>query len=334
MERVIKEELVHHLEKIKFLPKEQFGFRHGKSTTTQMIIFQEHVVKEASAGKTIDVIYMDMEKAFDLLTFQEIISNLKKAKVSGKLLKLLTILITRRKFLVKVNKSKSQTTDSTSGVGQGFVLSAILFIIVFAQISEHLNLFKEILHFIFADDLKLVFSYYINDFDPAILQNILNELFMFCSEKSITTNPTKSVHVQYGHPNPNAKYFINNAEIERKDVTRDLGIYIKNDLSMSHHIDMIYSSTNCKMYSILKKVITNNPQILVKIFNTYIRPNYEYGSPVFNISQKKKFAESIEFLQKTYTKRIFLRNNPNSSYDQIFILDMLNYNSMFFQVLK
>uniref|UniRef100_A0A914QWX4 Reverse transcriptase domain-containing protein n=1 Tax=Panagrolaimus davidi TaxID=227884 RepID=A0A914QWX4_9BILA len=173
MERVIKEELVHHLEKIKFLPKEQFGFRHGKSTTTQMIIFQEHIVKEVSAGKTIDVIYMDMEKAFDLLTFQEIISKLKKAKVSGKLLKLLTIFITRRKFLIKVNKSKSQTTDINSGVGQGFVLSAILFIIVFTQISEHLNLFKDILHFIFADDLKLVISYYINEFDPAILQNIL-----------------------------------------------------------------------------------------------------------------------------------------------------------------
>ena len=47
---------------------------------------------------------------------------------------------------------------------------------------------------------------------------------------SISTG--KTFHVQYGKKNPSARYFINNALIEIKELTHDLGFYIKNDLSI------------------------------------------------------------------------------------------------------
>uniref|UniRef100_A0AC34G312 Reverse transcriptase domain-containing protein n=1 Tax=Panagrolaimus sp. ES5 TaxID=591445 RepID=A0AC34G312_9BILA len=74
-ERIIKEELVRHLNYSKFLPEEQYGFRTGCSTTKQMIIFMEDLTKATSEGKTTDVIYIDMEKAFDKMKISEIVDD-------------------------------------------------------------------------------------------------------------------------------------------------------------------------------------------------------------------------------------------------------------------
>uniref|UniRef100_A0AC34G3U2 Reverse transcriptase domain-containing protein n=1 Tax=Panagrolaimus sp. ES5 TaxID=591445 RepID=A0AC34G3U2_9BILA len=80
-------------------------------------------------------------------------------------------------------------------------------------------------------------------FRSAHLQNALNVLSVWCKEKSLFINASKTMHVQYGTPNPAANYSINDIDIIQKEVTRDLGFYIQNDLSMTHHIDMIYSIT-------------------------------------------------------------------------------------------
>ena len=70
------------------------------------------------------------------------------------------------------------------------------------------------------------------------------------------------------------------------------------------------------MWSIFRKVITNDPKILIQIFNTYIRPNYEYASSVFNVSQKKSI-ETLESLQKVFTRILYQRNHPNVKYYNI-----------------
>jgi hypothetical protein len=315
-ERILEPQIVSLLKINGFLPDEQYGFRRGRSTTKQITIFYETLLKEKSAGKITDVIYIDVEKAFDKMTFKKIRERLFKAGVSGNLLNIIMYYLKNRKFLVKVNGHLSSQTQATSGVGQGCVLSALIFIIFFAEISELINQFKEIIHFKFADDLKLLYSYSKNEFDPAPLQNALNAIQNWFTDNSMSVAAHKSVHVQFGGDNPNANYCINNVPIERKEVTRDLGFYIKNDLSINHHLETIVSSANAKMYSILKKVITKDSKILVQIFNTYIRPIYEYGSNIFNIPQQN-IIDTIEHHQRQFTKIIYQRNNPNVNYINI-----------------
>ena len=52
---------------------------------------------------TTDVIYADIQKAFDKPKFEEIQAELKEAKIDGKLLNLIMFLLVHRIFLVKVN---------------------------------------------------------------------------------------------------------------------------------------------------------------------------------------------------------------------------------------
>ena len=82
---------------------------------------------------------------------------------------------------------------------------------------------------------------------------------------------------------------------------------------MDTHFDNIYAAANGKMWSIFRKVITNDPKILIQIFTTYIRPNYEYASSVFNVSQKKSI-ETLESLQKLFTRTLYQRNHPQVKY--------------------
>jgi hypothetical protein len=316
LERVIGEKLMDHLKSIQFLPNEQYGGRPGHSTTKQMVIFTEKLINAIANGLTTDVIYIDLQKAYDKMKISELEKELKEAKVGGKLLKLCIYFLSHRKFSVKVNEHHSKTDDCDSGTNQGGALSGIYFIIFFSKLSKLLNEIDLIIHFKFIDDLKLFYSYFINDFDPTPLQNAINTVLNWCESTAMALSSEKTFHVQYGPKNPNAKYSINDTPIETKEVTRDLGLYIKNDLSMSHHIDIITTTANGKKWSILKKVVTKDPKILIQIFNTYIRPTLEYASPVFNINQRN-VIDTLEYQQRSFTKTIFNRNNPNINYSEI-----------------
>jgi hypothetical protein len=116
----------------------------------------------------------------------------------------------------------------------------------------------------------------------------------------------KTHHIQFGKPNDAAVYSIKEMQIERTETVRDLGLFISNNLSFSTHIDNIVSNATKKLFSITKKVVTNNKNILIKVFNTYIRPSLEYCSPLFNI-QKLKFADQLERPQRKFTRILYRR---------------------------
>uniref|UniRef100_A0A914Z9R0 Reverse transcriptase domain-containing protein n=1 Tax=Panagrolaimus superbus TaxID=310955 RepID=A0A914Z9R0_9BILA len=118
LERYVKENLMMHLKMNKFLPEEQFGFRPGHSTTKQMILFEEHINRATQKKITTDVIYIDVQKAFDKPKFEDIQKELKEAKIDGKLLNLIMHILVHRVFLVKVNGKCSSQTTADSGVGQ------------------------------------------------------------------------------------------------------------------------------------------------------------------------------------------------------------------------
>uniref|UniRef100_A0A914Z0R3 Reverse transcriptase domain-containing protein n=1 Tax=Panagrolaimus superbus TaxID=310955 RepID=A0A914Z0R3_9BILA len=262
-----------------------------------MVLFTEHIYRSSDKKMTTDVIYVDAEKAFDKPKFERIQQELKDAKIDGKLLNLIMFLLVNRKFLVKINGKLSSQTEADSGVGQGSVLGPIIFIILLSKLSRLLNNIDGIIHFIFADDLKLVYTYFIKDYDQSIMQNALATVSDWCSNESMAVAAHKTFHVQFGTPNPQAIYSLNNSEIQRKDMTRDLGFFIRNDGSISQHLNVITRNVNRKMFSILKKITIKDPKMLIYIYNTYIRPNYEYGSQIFNV-QKKKYTDQLEGNQR------------------------------------
>ena len=119
-ERVLKRHIVEHLEEINFISKYQHGFVPGKSTFTNLLENQERILEALEEGAPmVHGIYLDLKRAFDRCPFKLLIMRLKKAGITGKLLKYIYNFLRNRTFRVIANGSISEGRPVLSGTPQG-----------------------------------------------------------------------------------------------------------------------------------------------------------------------------------------------------------------------
>ena len=76
------------------------------------------------------------------------------------------------------------------------------------------------------------------------------------------------------------------------------------------YISHIHSVALHLSYIVLRAFSTKNIWTLLKIYVTYIRPKLEYNSSVWS-PYLKKDIKLIEFVQKRFTRNVFIRCNLN-----------------------
>ena len=74
MESIIKTNVLEHLTSNDLLTSHQFGFLRGHSCTTQLLHVMDILTKSLDQGVPIDIVYMDLQKAFN--TVPHIRSNI------------------------------------------------------------------------------------------------------------------------------------------------------------------------------------------------------------------------------------------------------------------
>ena len=65
LESVIRDEIIHHLNKSDLLKSTQHGFRQGRSCTTNLLAFLDRVTSHVDNGHGLGVVFLDFAKAFD-----------------------------------------------------------------------------------------------------------------------------------------------------------------------------------------------------------------------------------------------------------------------------
>src|SRR6218665_2529898 len=65
MERIVKDNVVEHLNEYNVIKGSQHGFTRGRSCLTNLLELFEEVYERIDEGKPVDVIYLDFAKAFD-----------------------------------------------------------------------------------------------------------------------------------------------------------------------------------------------------------------------------------------------------------------------------
>ncbi|KAK2147931.1 hypothetical protein NP493_3311g00001 [Ridgeia piscesae] len=73
LERLIKDHLVDFLVKNKLINPSQHGFFKARSCLTNMLCFLEDVTKWQDEGSPVDIIYLDLKKAFDKVPHQRLL---------------------------------------------------------------------------------------------------------------------------------------------------------------------------------------------------------------------------------------------------------------------
>lgn len=263
MESIIREQFLAWLPRTGVVPPEQHGFLPGLSTVTNLVDSMFDWRLSLNQGKMVDVIYIDLSKAFDKVSHAKLLLKLNSLGVNGALLNWFASYLSDRFMTVRVGSEFSGKLHCASGVPQGGVLSPLLFVLYTAGISDVIRSSDNIKLQIYADDIKMYGIYdQCNRVETCLaLNNALNALQYWASELNLAINPEKCsvLHIGEGCA---AEYSIGDASINECELVKDLGVFVDSKLDFSTHVEKITQKAYTALYFIFRNVCSDNPVIL------------------------------------------------------------------------
>jgi hypothetical protein len=114
----------------------------------------------------------------------------------------------------------------------------------------------------------------------------------------------KKSHVLHlGSSNPEIDYALSHITLPKPIAFKDLGVTIDRNLRFSIHICDIVKRAHQRAALILRCFKTRDHTVLVRAFNTYVRPLVEYCSPVWAPCYLGDIIK-IESVQRKFTRRL------------------------------
>jgi hypothetical protein len=302
-ESIMSKRILSHLQTNSLLSSKQFGFLPNKSTYSNLLSCYHKWLISFSSNITTNVIYTDISKAFDTVSHSKLLDILQKYGLHTTVLHWLQNFLNNRYQQVAIGNALSNPLPVSSGVPQGSVIGPLLFTIYIDDITNCSN----ILHntgdiALFADDAKLFST------DSKLLQTSLDHLVTWTKNRQLNLAPNKCFSLQICKPSRQLQehFIIDDYTLSSTSAMKDLGIFISSDLKWTTHIFSIYKNAALVSYQLLKSFKTRNFATLLKLYTTYVRPKLEHNTSLWSPSLKKDIMK-IESIQRSYTKRIFMR---------------------------
>ena len=274
----------------------------GKSTQTQILEHLCDIYEAIAEGVRIDTVYLDFAKAFDKVNHKILLQKLVKHKIKGKIGIWIKEFLSDRKYRVVANGEISEEQDVQSGVPQGTVLAAVLFVIMISDIDEEV---KRSIVRCFADDTRNSLKIKTEE-DKKDMQSDLNSIYKWAKRNMMEFNENKFEQMTCGKTNgiDIVSYITPSGnEIEHKNKVKDLGVVTSEDILFREHIDSVVTSCKIKQGIILRKFLTRKEEPMMKIFKAYIRSKIDYCCLVWSPWYQKDI-DKIERLQKNVTSKI------------------------------
>ena len=257
---------------------------------------------------TVDVMYLDLRKAFDSVSHIKLLYKLRNYGISGKLLNWFNSYLHNRQQCVRIGQATSYFLPVLSGVPQGSILGPLLFILYINDLPDSL---KSSTVYMFADDSKCMHTIR-NSGDTIKFQNDLTNIYQWSKLWDLNFNLNKTALMQFGPNNStNSIYFLNNTIINKQPSTKDLGIIVSSDLSWSNHYKSITSKAYRTLGLIRRTFTTNSVKARKKLYLSLVRSQLTYCSQIWRpyLIQDIKLLENI---QRRATK--FILNDYSSPY--------------------
>ena len=151
MESIVRDSILDHVTVNCLLSPTQHGFTVGKSCITQLLTAANYWTSSLESGNSVDILYFDFTKAFDLVSHSRLLEKLEAHGITGKVLTWLRNFLIGRRQRVVLNRYSSSWSSVLSGVPEGSVLGPLLFNIYVNDMPNCVN--NPILQF--ADDVKM-----------------------------------------------------------------------------------------------------------------------------------------------------------------------------------
>ena len=239
LEKVIYTRLYQHINQNNILATKQDGFRNNSSTEKASFKLIKEILLAPNDKLTVGGIFCDVEKAFDSVNHDILLSKCEFYGFRGKTNSLLRSYFNDRYHTVLINNSSSNNTTTFSGWGkikhgvpQGSIFGPLFFLI---YINDHLNIVAEPSKpILFADDTSIIIT------NPSLskfkeyINNIIGNINDWVRGNSLSLNFDKTYVLQFRPKNSyeiNKKISCDNKLIKETKNTKFLGLDIDSSLS-------------------------------------------------------------------------------------------------------
>lgn len=319
LEKMINNRLVWILEKSNWFSPFQNGFRKFRSTTNHLTTLHKDICSAFADNLHLVAISFDLEKAFEMVCQQRIVTILSNLGFNGNFLAFIKNFLLNRRIQVKSNNWTSTMNTLENGVPQGSVLSVTLFLMAINDIVSCINPPTKCL--LFADDLTVYMTGKNIDNTLIILQKIIDNLSLWCNLTGFKFSSTKTSYIIFHKPRTKitvkSSLFLNGTKLKRCESLKILGLIFDYKLSWLPHINNLKKQCNQKL-NIIKSISSTrwgaDSQILINTYKALIRSKLDYGAIIY-CSATTSTLERLNSVQTTTLRIAFgaFKTSPKNS---------------------
>ena len=298
LERAVNDQLNNFLSRRCLLYDFQSGFRKGYSTETCLVNLNDFIRTQTSKGKVTGMVLIDLQKAFDCVDHNLLLSKLSSMGVSS--LDWFRSYLTDRYQCTQVSGVDSSFLKVNCGVPQGSILGPTLFLCFINDMSAALSCKLSL----YADDSALVYSHS----DPRVVSEFLSQELDTCRKwlidnrlslhlgktECILFGPKRKLSTQTSSFNVQ----VNGVDVKRVTSVKYLGIILDQCLDFSCHIHELVKKANAKLKFLHRNGYLLNLHAKRLLCQALIFSNLEYCASAWFSSLSGNLREMLNVVQR------------------------------------
>ena len=278
------------------LPREQAGFRRGRSTVDQVTLLTQNIKNAFKAKKKAGAVFIDLTAAYDTVRHRGLTCKLLQLLPDKHMVRMIMELIRNGSFTLTTGDSKPSrlTASLRNGVPQGSVLTPLLFNIYTYDIPSITS--KK---FAYADDLAILHtSGEWKELERTLSQD-MTALSEYLQTWRLKLSHTKTVTAAFHLHNREAKRELKVCNIGKTSfcpVPTYFGVKLDRSLTYRPHLEALRKKL-CARVSLLRRLVGTGWGASAKTLHTaalsLVYSTAEYCAPVWCRSVHMRLIDSV-----------------------------------------
>ena len=278
------------------LPREQAGFRQGRSTVDQTVLLTQHIEDSFETKKKAGAVFVDLTAAYDTVWHRGLTCKLLRLLPDKHMVQMIMELIRNRSFTLSIGDSKrSRLRRLRNGLPQRLVLAPLLFNIYTYDLPSTISQ-----KYAYADDLALMHT----SKDWKTLEGTLSQDMTTLSaylqtwrlKLSHTTTVTTAFHLNNREAKRELKIFNNGKLLPYCPTPTYLGVKLDRSLTFRHHLEALRKKLSTRV-TLLRRLAGSGWGAGAKTLRTaalsLVYSTAEYCAPVWCRSAHTRLIDSV-----------------------------------------
>ncbi|KAJ3591069.1 hypothetical protein NHX12_009016 [Muraenolepis orangiensis] len=278
------------------LPREQAGFRRGRSTVDQVTLLTQDIEDSFQAKEKVGVVLLDLTAAYDTVWHRGLHLKLLRTIPDRHMVKFIMEMLSNRSFILRTSDGqRSRLRRLRNGVPQGSVLSPLLFNIYIHDLPETTSR-----QYGYADDLAIMLRRTTWSAVEQGLNQDMSILAAYLRKWRLQLSTGKTVSAAYHLCNGEAKrelsVSVDNKRLEHQLAPKYLGVRLDRTLSYKRHLEEVRAKVTARVSLIRRLAGTTwgaSARTLRISTQALVFSAAEYCAPVWSRSPHVKKVDPI-----------------------------------------